>query len=73
MGGGGVFWVSHNRTEKTQSAKICLNLNFAAWGRGYSGQARSENTQSAKMPKFQFSGGILGKSELKIFKVPRSA
>ena len=46
-GGGG-----YSETEKSQSAKICLNFNFR--GGEYS---ETEKSKCQDLPKFQFSGG----------------
>ena len=60
MGGG------YSETEKSQSAKIYLNLNFS--GGGYS--ATQKVTKCQDLPKFGgVGGGIL---QLKSHKVPRS-
>ena len=43
----------YSRVVKTQSAKICLNLNF--WGGGVF--LGSQNSKYLALPKFEFSGG----------------
>ena len=55
--GGGGFW-----KVKTQSAKICLNLN--------GGRLENQNPKCQDLPKFKFGGGCSGESKPK---VPRSA
>ena len=48
MGGGG-----YSETEKSESAKMCLNFNF--WGGGVFWNWKVRKCQD--VPKFQFSGG----------------
>ena len=61
--GGGVFW-----KVKTQSAKICLILNFF-WGGG-GAVLESQNPSTKICLNFNLGGGCSGKSKPK---VPRSA
>ena len=64
-----IFRGGYSETEKSQSAKICLNFNF----RGGGGYSETEKSQSAKIClnfNFRGGGGIL---KLKSHKVPRSA
>ena len=52
MRGGG-----YSETEKSQSAKICLNFNFRGGGLG-GGYSETEKSQSAKIClNFNFRGG----------------
>ena len=59
-GGGG-----YSATEKSQSTKIYLHMNFPGNLGG------GKNTKCQDMPKFQFGGG--GNLQLKKHKVPRYA
>ena len=61
-------WGGILKTEKSQSAKICLNFNFQG-GVGGFGYSETEKSKYQDLPKFQW-GGIL---KLKSHKVPRSA
>ena len=71
-GAGGILGKS-----KLKKYSKCQDLPKFQFG-GYSGQVKTENTQSATIClNFNFQGGggryTLGKSKLKILKVPRSA
>ena len=63
------------KTQNTQSAKICLNLNF--WGgewRVYSPKVKTLKCSKCQdLSKFEFflGGGYSPESKLKILKVPK--
>ena len=69
FGGGGQFWASQNL-----KVPKCQDMPKFQWGGGYSGQVKTQKSQSAKIClNINLGGGILGKSKLKSPKVPRYA